>query len=324
MTRIVEFFLHPNALSLDISGPLEVFEGASEMLRRRNKAGEGYRAVFSAAQPGAVRLSAGLQVRADKALSAGRAPHTLLIPGGPGIEERVLPVALLNALRQRARSAKRVVSVCGGAFMLAAAGLLDGKRATTHWMAADTFAARYPKVRVEPDAIYVRAGKIATSAGVTAGIDLALALVEEDHGPEIALQTARLLVLYLRRPGSQAQFSAPLQAQSRAGKRFSKLHDWIVSHLQESPPVERLAAQAAMSPRNFARVFTEEVKMTPAKYVECLRADRARELLQFGDTLEQMAYCCGFGKEERLRSVFQRRYGINPRQYRLHFAQHES
>ncbi|MBG3878498.1 helix-turn-helix domain-containing protein, partial [Desulfovibrio oxamicus] len=193
--------------------------------------------------------------------------------------------------------------------------------ATTHWQACARLAAAYPAVRVEPDAIFVRDGGVVTSAGVTAGIDLALHLVEEDLGPATAMEVARLLVVYRRRVGNQSQFSAPLRAQARAGARFGPLHVWMEARLGEDLGVERLAGQAHMSPRHFARVFPQETGMSPARYVEQLRLDRARELLESGEShMQTVAAAAGFGSEERLRRAFQRRMGVTPSQYLEHFS----
>lgn len=232
--------------------------------------------------------------------------------------------ATVQAVREAARRAKRGVSVCSGAFFLAAAGILDGRRATTHWAAADRFAATYPGVRLEPDAIYVRDGTVATSGGVTAGIDLALALVEDDYGPELAIEVARYLLLYRRRPGNQSQFSSTLALQARAGKRFKPLLDWVESNLDQKLTVERLAEKANMSPRTFARIFPSETGMNPGRFIEQLRIDRARELFESGvEGIEHVARESGFGREDRLRRAFLRRLGVSPAQYRAHFIKGE-
>jgi transcriptional regulator GlxA family with amidase domain len=320
MKKIVEFVLYPDALGLDINGPLDVFTIATEALARTGKKGEGYEPLFSAKQPGPLRLFSGLPVLADNQLGQGNQPDILLVPGGPSAELAVEDAGLLELIQSRAKVAAQVVSVCNGALILAACGMLDGKRATTHWRRAKELASKHPLVEVEPDAIYVRDGKVATSAGVTAGIDLALALVEEDYGAALALDVARVLVLYFRRSGGQSQFSAPMESRRRAGGRFHKLHDWMLANLNKSLTVERLARQAVMSPRNFARVFSQTTGMTPASYVESLRLDRAREVLESGaDSMEQVAQASGFGSDDRLRRAFHRRFGISPVQYRTHF-----
>jgi transcriptional regulator GlxA family with amidase domain len=321
MKKIVEFVIYPEALGLDINGPLDVFTVANELLARAGKANHGYEPLFSAKEPGPLRLCSGLTVMAQNQLGQGNHPDILLIPGGPGAEPAADDPELVSLIRKRAEEAGQVVSVCNGALILAACGLLDGKKATTHWLCTDELGAKHPLVEVEPDAIYVRDGKVATSAGVTAGIDLALALVEEDHGPALVLEVARVLVLYFRRSGGQSQFSAPMESRRRAGKRFGDLHDWILDNLQKSLTVECLAQEAVMSPRNFARVFSQTTGMTPASYVEAVRLDRAREVLESGaDSMEQVAQASGFGNEDRLRRSFRRRFGISPAQYRMHFG----
>lgn len=321
MIRSIEFFLFPDAVGLDVTGPLEVFSAASELLRRKGQGKKGYRPVFSAENAGIVRLSSGLSLQADAALGEGDPPDIFLVPGGPGVEGVTQSEGLLGRIRSAAERAEQIVSVCNGALILAACGLLEGRRATTHWMAAEALARRYPAVTVEPDAIFLIDGHIATSAGVTAGIDLALAMVEEDHGSALAMEVARILVLYLRRSGGQSQFSAPMEARRRAGKRFSALHDWILTHLQRPLSVEDLAEAAGMSPRNFSRVFASETGIPPARYLEEVRVERARELLESGDdTIGAVAETCGFGREGRLRRAFLRRLSITPVQYRIHFG----
>ncbi len=321
MKKIVEFVIYPDALGLDINGPLDVFTISNELLAKSGKIEQGYAPVFSAKEPGPVRLCSGLSVLAENKLGQGGAPDILLVPGGYGAELAAHDPELVELIRKRAKEAGCIVSVCNGALILACCGLLDGKRATTHWLSADELDRKHPLVEVEPDAIFVRDGNIATSAGVTAGIDLALALVEEDHGPSLALDVARGLVLYFRRAGGQSQFSAPLESRRRAGSRFNELHDWILRNIQESLTVDSLAQKAGMSPRNFARVFSAQTGMTPASYVETLRLDQAREVLESGsDSMGQVAEASGFGSEDRMRRAFRRRFGVSPAEYRTHFS----
>jgi transcriptional regulator GlxA family with amidase domain len=216
---------------------------------------------------------------------------------------------------------RRLASVCTGAFLLAEAGLLDGRRATTHWSACAALARRYPRVRVDPDPIFVRDGAVVTSAGVTSGMDLALALVEEDHGREVALGVARWLVLFLKRPGGQAQFSAQLSSQLASRQPIQELQAWIVENVHRDLSVAVLAARAGMSPRNFARVFTREVGATPALFVETARVEAARRRLEEdgGRGIEAVAAECGFGSAETLRRAFLRRLRVNPADYRARF-----
>ena len=321
MRSIVEFVLFSDGAGLDITGPLEVFTTATRLLNEQGRAKEGYRPVIAAKAVGPVRLNSGLVVQAQLCIGQGPAPDILLIPGGLGVPLAVKDDVLLALIRDRAGQANRVASICNGAFLLAAAGLLDGKRATTHWMTADQLKQEYPAVAVIPDAIFIRDRNISTSAGVCAGIDLALALVEEDYGASLALKVARIMVVYFRRSGRQSQFSAPLRARQRAGEDFSDLHDWIVEHLSDPLTVERLAAQAGMSSRNFARVFAEKTGITPCKYVECVRLNRARELLESGeDSMQVVAEASGFGREDKMRRVFRRYLNVSPVHYRIHFS----
>ena len=259
------------------------------------------------------------------ARSDPRPIDTLIAVGGIGSRAAVNERALIRWLAARAGQARRVCSVCTGAFLLAEAGLLDGKRAVTHWWACDELAQRYPRVTVEPDPIFLRDGKIWTSAGVTAGIDLALALVEEDLGRAMALRVARHLVVFLKRPGGQSQFSAMLESQARDDGAFAALHDWLAQHLADDLGVEALAARAGMSPRNFARVYAKRTGTTPAKAVEALRVDAARRALEeTAAPIESIARACGFGDEERLRRSFLRCLGVPPKQYRARFTRPEA
>jgi transcriptional regulator GlxA family with amidase domain len=318
--RLIEFFLYPGATGLDIMGPLDVFSTATQILKQRQRGHEGYRTVFSAHQPGPVRLNSGLRLHADLAVGVGESPDIILLPGGFNIEQVTQNKELIDRIRVKAQEAKQIVSVCNGAFILAACGFLKGKKATTHWYAANRLAETFPDINVCPDAIYIRDGNVLTSAGVTAGIDLALSMVEEHHGASVAMDVARILVLYLRRPGSQSQFSAPIELRAKAGKRFSELHDWILKNMERPLTVESLADHAAMSPRNFSRIFTEKTGSTPGKYVEAMRLSRAREFLESGDmSMEAIAEACGFMSEERFRRAFIRQLGIAPSQYRFHF-----
>ncbi len=321
MQHIIEYVVFPDAVGLDLTGPLEVFNTATALMKNEGRTETGYASRFIASRRGPVRLSSGLEVLAQADFADAAPADTLLMPGGPGVYAALEDPGFIAALRERSRRLKRILSVCNGAFFLAAAGLLDGRRATTHWRTAEDLARRYPQVEVMPDAIYIRDGHIYSSAGVTAGIDLALAVVEEDFGASLALEVSRMLVLYFRRPGTQSQFSAPLKTQAAAGKRFAKLHDWLVGNLSQPVSVEQMAAFTAMSPRNFARVFKARTGMTPHKFLETLRLDRARELLAAGnDSLEHIAAACGFGREERLRRAFLRRFRVTPSQFRLHFT----
>jgi transcriptional regulator GlxA family with amidase domain len=263
----------------------------------------------------------GVRYEAHRTLRGCRGPiDTLIVAGGEGVSEAQEDERLISFLARAAGRSRRVASVCTGAFLLARAGLLDGREATTHWSECRDLARSYPDVRVQSDPIFVRSGNVYTSAGVTAGIDLALALVEEDLGPRVARDVARWLVLFLRRPGGQSQFSAALAGQRAEREPLRELQGWILDHLDEDLSVPALAERAYMSPRNFARAFKREVGMTPGAYVETLRVERARVLLETaGETVEQVAVRCGFGTVETMRRVFRKRLGVSPGSYRERF-----
>ncbi len=312
--RTVLIVLFDEVQSLDFTGPAEVFAGARQWTGDPGT----YRVHTATLDGGPVRTSSGLRVTPDSALHDAPAAHTLLVPGGEGT--RTPDPRLVAWLREHAPRAERVVSVCTGSFLLAAAGLLEGRRATTHWAFCAALAARFPSVRVEPDPIYVRDGKVVTSAGVTAGIDLALALVEDDLGREPALAVARNLVVFLRRPGNQTQFSAPLAAQTASRPRLRDVQHWIVENPAADLSVEALAARADLSPRHFARAFHSETGMTPGRYVDRVRLEAARRQLEdTGDGVEEVSRACGYGTPEAMRRAFVRALGTSPAEYRRRF-----
>ncbi|MFI6156499.1 GlxA family transcriptional regulator [Kitasatospora sp. NPDC051170] len=312
--RSVVLVLYDGVQSLDVTGPLEVFTGAGAAARRPGA----YRVTTASPGGAAVRSSSGLRMLPDADLAEAGPVHTLLVPGGEVVEDP--DGALVAAVRELAGRAERVVSVCTGAFLLAEAGLLDGRRATTHWSYCEALAARYPRVQVDPDPIHVRDGHIATSAGVTAGIDLALALVEEDLGREAALLVARHLVMFLRRPGNQAQFSTQLAAQVAARQPLRELQRWIAEHPEADLSVEELARRAALSPRHFARAFAAEVGVTPGRYVDGVRLEAARRRLEDTDEgVEEIARSCGYGTPEAMRRAFVRALAAPPAEYRRRF-----
>ncbi len=317
MARRVAILAFPRFQALDVFGPVEVFSAADRL------AGGGEYAVeLVAPRAGAIETSSGVKVLPDRAARAVRLDSldTLVVAGGDGISAALEDRALVGWVGRAAARSRRACSVCTGAFLLAEAGLLDGRRATTHWAACDYFAERYGEVAVEPEPIFVRDGKVATSAGVTAGIDLALALVEEDLGPELAREVARLLVLFLKRPGGQAQFSGALGGPLASRPSLRALQEWIPGHLDEDLSVAVLAGRAAMSPRNFARAFRRELGTTPGAYVERLRVELARTRLEASDApLGAVATECGFGTAETFRRAFQRHVGASPSQYRERF-----
>lgn len=326
--RLVVVLAFDGVVLLDISGPLEAFAIAGAP-RVENPyavapydAAPAYHIRVASIRGGAIRTSTGLGVVTEP-LDAleGEAIDTLLVPGGGQGDDPAAPPDLVAWVARRAPCVRRTCAVCIGAFLLAAAGLLDGRRATTHWIAAPLLAERYPGVRVEPDALYLRDGAIWTSAGVTAGIDLVLALIEEDLGHRVAMATARQLVVFLKRPGGQSQYSAPLAAQAAEGGTFADLHAWMADRLAGDLRIARLAAQAGMSPRTFARAYVAAVGRTPAKAVEDMRLEAGCQALASTDLpLKRIAHRAGFGDEQNLRRVFQRRLGVGPLEYRARFA----
>jgi len=246
---------------------------------------------------------------------------TLLVAGGRGTQAASTDTALIAWLQRTAAAAARFGSVCTGALLLAEAGLLNGKRVTTHWAFCDQLRRHYPKLTVEPDPIFVRDGNVYTSAGVTAGMDLALGLIEEDWGREVALEVARWMVLFLKRPGGQSQFSAQLSAQMAEREPLRELQTWILENLDADLSVEALAHRMCMSPRNFARVFTREVGVTPARFVERARVDAARRQLEESDSgVQAVAAACGFGSTETMRRAFRRSVHVSPAEYRNRFS----
>jgi transcriptional regulator GlxA family with amidase domain len=314
--RQVVIVTFASAQVLDVTGPLEVFSSASRILPDVR-----YRTEVASAPGGPVLTSCGLEL-ATTSLAAVTGPvDTLLVAGGRDMDLACADVDLLHHVRRVASGARRVTSVCSGAFVLAASGLLDGHRATTHWAECSSLAAGYPGVAVEPDAIYVRDGRLWTSAGVTAGIDLALALVADDHGRQAAAAVARQLVVYLRRSGGQTQFSTVLAAQSADSEPLRDLLAWILEHLDDDLSVPALARRVSLSERQFRRVFTSEVGRTPADHVEEVRLEAACRLLETTDrSVSQVARACGFGTPESMNRTFRRRLGTTPGDHRRHFG----
>ncbi|WP_330460848.1 GlxA family transcriptional regulator [Streptomyces sp. NBC_00820] len=310
--RTVLVVLFDGVQSLDVTGPVEVFAGA-EQIRPGS-----YRICTASLDGAPVRTSSGLTLVPDTALARAPGPHTLLVPGGQGTRRR--DPLLTDWLRAHAPRAERLVSVCTGALLLAEAGLLDGRRATTHWAYCDTLARAHPAVEVDPAPIYVRDGEVFTSAGVTSGIDLALALVEEDLGREAALTIARHLVVFLCRPGNQAQFSAQLAAQTARREPLREVQQWITEHPAGDLAVESLAARARLSPRHFARAFREETGMTPGRYVDRVRLEHARRLLEDSSGgIEEISRASGYGTPEAMRRAFTKALGTSPAAYRGRF-----
>jgi transcriptional regulator GlxA family with amidase domain len=317
MARRVVIVALPPVQALDVTGPAEVLSVAAQV----HGGAEPAYAVTVVGPGGApIATGSGYALAPAAALEDVRGPlDTLVVAGGSGA--RHAPDEVVARVAALAARARRVASVCTGAYVLAKAGLLDGRRATTHWQYCDDLQRRHPAVAVERDPIFVVDGSVRTSAGVTAGMDLALALVEEDLGPRVALDVARWLVLFVKRPGGQAQFSAQLAAQSAERAPLRELQAWIADHLADDLSVPALAARACMSERNFARAFKAETGMTPAVYVEALRVERARLALESGlEPIDAVARRCGFGTVETLRRAFARRLGVSPGAYRDRFA----
>ena len=307
----VAILVYDGVKLLDVAGPADVFAEA-------NRLGADYRVVLVSATGGEVITSIGIRMRVDEGPDADP-PQTFLVAGGDIYPRTAVPRDLVEAVRTISSQAPRVASICTGAFILGAAGLLDGKRATTHWKVAHTLASRYPNTEVEPDAIYVRDGTIYTSAGVSAGIDLALALVEEDHGPDLTREVARALVVYLQRAGGQSQFSAPLQGSPPRTPALRRIVDLVTSDPAASHSLAELADHLNVSPRHLTRLFRDELSTTPGRYVESIRFDIAKSLLDQGFTATQAAARAGFPSYESLRRVFARELQMPPAVYQRRF-----
>jgi transcriptional regulator GlxA family with amidase domain len=319
LPRRVAIVAVPPVRTLDVFGPAEVFADANHL----NHAGPAYDVqILSATEDRTVMSYLGVPLVADRTYREMRQPvDTLLVAGGEGAQQTRYSPKFLEWLRRQSSKARRYGSVCTGALVLAEAGLLDGRRVTTHWNWCRELQQKHPKVNVDPRPIYVRDKNLFTSAGVTAGIDLSLALVEDDLGGSLALQVAQMMVVFLRRPGGQSQFSATLMAQARGRRNLRDLLAWIADNLGTKFSVSSLARRAAMSPRNFARIFREEIGETPARHVETLRVEAARRQLETTiASLDEVADMCGFGSAEILRRTFCRRVGTTPGRYRSSFA----
>jgi transcriptional regulator GlxA family with amidase domain len=320
--RPIDILAFPDVQLLDVSGPLQVFATANDLATAAGLTCPYRPRVI--APGGTVTASAGLGLVGHPLPDALDPVDTLIAAGGWGVHAALRDTALVDWVRTRAAHARRTASVCTGAFLLAAAGLLDDRRAVTHWTRCAELAQRFPRVRVEPDPIFICDGGVWTSAGITAGIDLALALVEEDLGRALALDVARHLVVFLKRPGGQAQFSAALSLQKslqRPDERFGELHAWIADNLAADLSIATLAARVGMSERSFVRHYRAQTGTTPARSIERMRLEAARHLL--GDTclpVKRVASRCGFGTEETMRRGFLRALGVSPQAYRARFA----
>jgi len=317
--RIVEVLAYPSVKLLDVTGPIQVFASANAFMAQ---AGEAMPyAIRIVAQSGdRVEASGGVELAVHPLSAVDAALDTLVIAGGEGVAAAATDTALIDWVRERAKQSRRTASVCTGAFLLAASGMLDGRRAVTHWAVCAELARRFPAIRVEPDRIFIQDGPVWTSAGVTSGIDLALALVEEDLGRAAALAVARYLVVFLKRPGGQAQFSEFLSLQT-TDERFGALHDWISNHLGGDLSLPVLARQAGMSERSFSRHYAEATGQTPARAIERLRVQGARHLLsETRLPVKRISQRCGFGSEETMRRSFLRLLDTTPQDYRARFS----
>ena len=317
--RRVEVLAFPDVQLLDVAGPLQAFTAANDQIAK-GPASAAYTIRVVAPDGAQIRATSGLTFATEPLPDPAESLDTLIVAGGQGVMRAAEDPRLVDWLRARASASRRTASVCTGAFLLAAAGLLDRRRAVTHWEYCDLLSRRYPAVTVDPDPIFVHDGPVWSSAGVTAGIDLSLALLEDDLGRAIALGVARQLVVFLKRPGGQAQFSAALSLQS-ADDRFADLHGWLAEHLAEDLSLSRLASLAGMSERTFLRRYREATGLTPARAIERLRVEAARQLLaETRLPYKRIAARCGFGSVETMRRSFVRLQGVSTQDYRQRFG----
>jgi transcriptional regulator GlxA family with amidase domain len=314
--RRIAILAFPDVQLLDVAGPLQAFTTANDLAAAGGRQ-RPYETATLAKEP-RVRTTTGLVLEAAPLDSITASFDTLMVAGGRGVNAASGDVALVDWVKTVSGTMRRTTSVCSGAFLLASAGLLDGRRAVTHWGRCAEFVRMFPKVRLAPDPIFVRDGNIWTSAGVTAGIDLTLALIEDDLGREMALAVARQLVVFLKRPGGQSQFSAALALQ-QGDDRFDRLHAWIIENLRRDLSLPALAAQAHMSPRSFSRHYRNATGETPARAIERIRVEAARRMLEERATVAQASRRCGFGSQETMRRSFLRVLKVNPQGYRERF-----
>ena len=318
--RTVGILGYADVQALDLIGPADAFAIANEHLKARSP-GEGYKIVVLGLTSRSFAAESGVLVKPHTTLDRAPALDTLLISGGRGLRVRERYRQVADWVRQRQDRIRRIASVCTGIYALAATGLLDGKQVTTHWKFARDVAQRFPRIQLDSNAIFIKAGKFYTAAGITAGIDLALALIEEDHGPAVALSVARELVVYLKRPGGQEQYSEPLQFQIRSNDRLSDLAPWISAHLNQDLSVEVLAERACLSPRHFTRRFKKAIGLNPGEFVEYLRLDEARRrLTNSSSSIDGIADSVGFSSVDSFRRAFERRFQVAPSVYRRQFT----
>lgn len=320
--RRIGFLIFPDFEIVDLSGPLDVFYYADRLLRTAPRENEpGYESLVIAASRGVVRSKSGLDVTAPYGCAdITDGLDTLIVVGGEAPLEACADETLIAWIKAISVRVRRVASICTGAFLLARAGLLDNRKVTTHWMFCEQLAANYPSLCVEPNRIFVRDGGVYTSGGITAGIDLALMLIEEDLGRDVPRMVAGMMVVFLRRPGGQMQFTPFLEGEATGRRGIADLKSWILAHSSENLTVERLADQVSMSPRNFARRFRAETGMTPARFVEYARVEAARcRLEQTRLPLQTIAEICGFATLDRMRRSFTRHLQVGPHEYRDRF-----
>ena len=319
--KLIVIVAMPGTMLLDIAGPSDVFHNANRVILQKEGFSP-YKIILASPDVlTTIKTGSGIAVQCNESLFRIKDKiDTLIIAGFPAADSLESRKDLIKWLQENSNKIRRIASICRGAFLLAEAGFLDKKRATTHWQFADDLQKKYPEIIVDGDPIFIGDGKIYTSAGVSSGIDLTLALLEEDFGREVALNVARNLVLYLRRPGNQSQFSVVLSYQETSKEPLRTLQKWIMDHLDKNLTVDVLAEQCSMSPRNFARVFQKEMRMTPGKYLEKLRLETARRRLEETHLgLDQIASECGLGSADTLRRIFLRHLKITPNQYRRSF-----
>lgn len=316
--RRIAFVLYDDVKLLDVTGPLQAFSDANQVL-----GDTAYTTTLASLYGGPVNTDTGVALNTRRLAGVGLdETDTLILAGGDGVYHASRDNRLIAAVQRASAQCGRVGSTCTGAFLMGAAGLLDGRRAVTHWQSCAALAEACPETEVDADPIFIQDGRIWTSAGVTAGIDLALGMVEADHGRDVALDLARNMLMYAKRPGGQSQFSAALKEQIRSSTgRFDALHFWMKDHLTADLRVDALAKRCGMSPRNFARIYAEETGDTPARAVEKIRVDAARAMLEDASvSVKAISNACGFGNDERLRRSFVRQVGITPQAYRERFA----
>jgi transcriptional regulator GlxA family with amidase domain len=316
----VGFLVYPRLQALDLAGPMDAFSAAA-MDDAEGRPTHCYELVTIGLDAKTVAAESGLRIKPQFTLRNAPRLDTLVIPGGAGMRDPKTAAKVGAWIKSRARQLRRIAAVCTGVYGLAATGLLDGRRVTTHWQYAQDLAQRFPSLKVDADPLFVKDGGFYTSAGITAGIDLSLALIEEDYGPGVALAVARELVVYLKRPGGQAQYSAPLQFQTQSADRIADVAGWIVANLHKNLSVETLAARARLCPRQFTRRFKHAFGATPAAFIESARIEEARRRLAgYHGTVERVASSVGFRSDDVFRRTFERRLGVTPSAYRTRFG----